>query len=117
MSDMIMKRIMLKGILSLIVCTGVIICTSIPSMAQIKKNSITALIDKSPGYYDEVVRGHFKRGEWTAGKKLLDEGINVGLGTDVAAGSSMNMLKTMLISLQASKSIKCFERKSSVHSR
>ena len=76
MSDMIMKRIMLKGILSLIVCTGVIICTSIPSMAQIKKNSITALIDKSPGYYDEVVRGHFKRGEWTAGKKLLDEGIN-----------------------------------------
>lgn len=36
-------------------------------------------------------------------RKFLDEGINVGLGTDVAAGSSMNMLKTMLISLQASK--------------
>ena len=36
-------------------------------------------------------------------KKFMDAGINVGLGTDVAAGSSMNMLKTMLISLQASK--------------
>ncbi len=36
-------------------------------------------------------------------KKFLDEGINVGLGTDVAAGSSMNMVKTMLITLQASK--------------
>ena len=36
-------------------------------------------------------------------KKFLEAGINVGLGTDVAAGSSMNMLKTMLISLQASK--------------
>ena len=36
-------------------------------------------------------------------RKFLDEGIHVGLGTDVAAGSSMNMLKTMLISLQASK--------------
>jgi guanine deaminase len=33
----------------------------------------------------------------------LDAGINIGLGTDVAAGSSMNMLKTMLITLQASK--------------
>ncbi len=71
-----MKRIVLKSILILTVCTGVCICTSIPSMAQIKRNSITALIDKSPGYYDEVVRSHFKRGEWTAGKKLLDEGIN-----------------------------------------
>lgn len=36
-------------------------------------------------------------------RKFLDSGINIGLGTDVAAGSSMNMLKTMLISLQASK--------------
>ena len=36
-------------------------------------------------------------------RKFLDAGINIGLGTDVAAGSSMNMLKTMLISLQASK--------------
>lgn len=36
-------------------------------------------------------------------KKFLEEGINVGLGTDVAAGSSMNMVKTMLITLQASK--------------
>jgi len=36
-------------------------------------------------------------------KKFLDAGINVGLGTDVAAGSSMNMVKTMLITLQASK--------------
>ncbi len=36
-------------------------------------------------------------------KKFLDYGINIGLGTDVAAGSSMNMLKTMLITLQASK--------------
>ena len=67
-----MKRIVLRSILILTVCTGVCICTSIPSMAQIKRNTITALIDKSPGYYDEVVRAHFKRGEWTAGKKLLD---------------------------------------------
>lgn len=36
-------------------------------------------------------------------RKFLDADINVGLGTDVAAGSSMNMLKTMLITLQASK--------------
>lgn len=36
-------------------------------------------------------------------RKFLDAGINIGLGTDVAAGSSMNMIKTMLISLQASK--------------
>ncbi len=36
-------------------------------------------------------------------KKFLDAGINIGLGTDVAAGSSMNMVKTMLITLQASK--------------
>ncbi len=36
-------------------------------------------------------------------KKFLDFGIKVGLGTDVAAGSSMNMIKTMLITLQASK--------------
>ena len=36
-------------------------------------------------------------------KRFLDYGINVGLGTDVAAGSSLNMVKTMLITLQASK--------------
>lgn len=36
-------------------------------------------------------------------RKFLDTGINVGLGTDVAAGSSMNMLKTMLCALQVSK--------------
>ncbi len=36
-------------------------------------------------------------------RKFMDAGINIGLGTDVAAGSSMNMIKTMLISLQASK--------------
>ena len=36
-------------------------------------------------------------------RKFMDAGIKVGLGTDVAAGSSMNMLKTMLITLQASK--------------
>ncbi len=36
-------------------------------------------------------------------RKYVDAGINIGLGTDVAAGSSMNMLKTMLITLQASK--------------
>ena len=35
--------------------------------------------------------------------KFMDAGINIGLGTDVAAGSSMNMIKTMLITLQASK--------------
>ena len=36
-------------------------------------------------------------------RSFLDAGVNVGLGTDVAAGSSMNMVKTMLITLQASK--------------
>ncbi|MBR5635366.1 MAG: amidohydrolase family protein [Pseudobutyrivibrio sp.] len=36
-------------------------------------------------------------------RKFLDAGVNIGLGTDVAAGSSMNMVKTMLITLQASK--------------
>lgn len=36
-------------------------------------------------------------------RKFLDAGINIGLATDVAAGSSMNMVKTMLITLQASK--------------
>ncbi len=36
-------------------------------------------------------------------RRFLDAGVNVGLGTDVAAGSSMNMVKTMLITLQASK--------------
>ena len=36
-------------------------------------------------------------------RKFMDAGVNIGLGTDVAAGSSMNMVKTMLITLQASK--------------
>ncbi len=36
-------------------------------------------------------------------RKFLDEGINVGIGTDVAGGSSMNMLDTMLSTLQVSK--------------
>lgn len=36
-------------------------------------------------------------------RKFLDAGMNVGLGTDVAAGSSMNLLKTMLCALQVSK--------------
>lgn len=35
--------------------------------------------------------------------KFLDKGIKVGIGTDVAAGSSMNMLASMLTTLQASK--------------
>lgn len=36
-------------------------------------------------------------------RKFLDEGINVGLGTDVAGGSSLNLIKTILCTLQASK--------------
>lgn len=36
-------------------------------------------------------------------RKFLEAGIPVGLGTDVAAGSSMNMLKCMLSALQVSK--------------
>lgn len=36
-------------------------------------------------------------------RKFIDNGLNIGLGTDVAAGSSMNMLKTILCTLQASK--------------
>lgn len=36
-------------------------------------------------------------------RKMLDRGINVGLGTDVAAGSSMNMVATMLCAIQSSK--------------
>lgn len=35
--------------------------------------------------------------------KMLEKGIHVGLGTDVAAGSSLNMLKTILCALHASK--------------
>ncbi len=34
---------------------------------------------------------------------FLESGISVGLGTDVAAGSSMNMLQTILLTIQASK--------------
>lgn len=36
-------------------------------------------------------------------RRFLDAGLQVGLGTDVAAGSSMNMLKTILCALQVSK--------------
>jgi len=36
-------------------------------------------------------------------RKMLDAGLNIGLGTDVAAGSSMNMLKTILSAIQVSK--------------
>ncbi len=36
-------------------------------------------------------------------RRFLSKGIKVGLGTDVAAGSSMNMLATMLATIQASK--------------
>lgn len=36
-------------------------------------------------------------------RKFLEEGIPVGLGTDVAAGSSMNMLHTILDAIMASK--------------
>lgn len=36
-------------------------------------------------------------------RKMLDANINIGLGSDVAAGSSMNMLKLILTSIQASK--------------
>lgn len=36
-------------------------------------------------------------------RKFLDAGINVGLGTDVAGGSSLNLIKTMLCTLQSSK--------------
>ncbi len=36
-------------------------------------------------------------------RRFLDADINIGLGSDVAAGSSMNMLKLILTSLQASK--------------
>ncbi|MCR5527341.1 MAG: amidohydrolase family protein [Lachnospiraceae bacterium] len=36
-------------------------------------------------------------------RKFLEAGINVGIGTDVAAGSSMNMLKAILNAIQASK--------------
>lgn len=36
-------------------------------------------------------------------RRFLEAGLNVGLGTDVAAGSSMNMLQEILLSIQASK--------------
>jgi len=35
--------------------------------------------------------------------KILRSGMNIGIGTDVAAGSNMNMIKMMLVTLQASK--------------
>lgn len=36
-------------------------------------------------------------------RRMLDMGIDVGLGTDVSAGSSMNMVATMLCAIQSSK--------------
>ncbi len=36
-------------------------------------------------------------------RRFMDAGINIGIGTDVAAGSSMNMLKAILNAIQASK--------------
>lgn len=36
-------------------------------------------------------------------RRFLDSGLMVGLGTDVAAGSSMNMLQEILLCIQASK--------------
>lgn len=36
-------------------------------------------------------------------RKFMDEGIHVGLGTDVAGGSSLNLIKTILCTLQSSK--------------
>lgn len=36
-------------------------------------------------------------------RTFLEEGVHVGIGTDVAAGSSMNMLQTILLTIQASK--------------
>lgn len=36
-------------------------------------------------------------------RKFMDAGIRIGIGTDVAAGSSMNMLKAILNAIQASK--------------
>lgn len=35
--------------------------------------------------------------------KILRNGMNIGIGTDVAAGSNMNMIKMILVTLQASK--------------
>lgn len=40
-------------------------------------------------------------------RRFLDAGIKVGLGTDVAGGSSLNMVKTTLTTLQASKMYNC----------
>ncbi len=36
-------------------------------------------------------------------RRYLDEGMNVGLGTDIAAGSSLSMLRAMADTIQASK--------------
>ncbi len=69
------QYIIVKVFLFIVVCTAMSLCTSIPMMAQVKRNSITDLIEKNPGYYEETVRSHFKQGQWAAGKKLLDEGM------------------------------------------
>lgn len=40
-------------------------------------------------------------------RKLMDAGIRIGLGTDVAGGSSLNMVRTILTTLQVSKMYTC----------
>lgn len=40
-------------------------------------------------------------------RKLMDAGIRIGLGTDVAGGSSLNMVRTILTTLQVSKMYNC----------
>ena len=65
------QYIIVKVFLFIVVCTAMSLCTSIPMMAQVKRNSITDLIEKNPGYYEETVRSHFKQGQWAAGKLYL----------------------------------------------
>ena len=40
-------------------------------------------------------------------RKFLEAGLKVGLGTDMAAGSSLSLLKTMLCAIQSSKMYEC----------
>lgn len=70
-----MKKTIVNALLVVVVAAATGIGTSLPMMAQVKRNSITDLIEKNPGYYDEMVRSYFKSGQWAAGKKLLDEGM------------------------------------------
>jgi tetratricopeptide (TPR) repeat protein len=70
-----MKQNRVKILLIIAVVAATSLVSSLPTMAQVKRNSITDLIEKNPGYYDEMVRNYFKSGQWAAGKKLLDEGM------------------------------------------